>query len=214
MLSPEGRPAPPAIPHFSRDMEKSLVAAARASSPRRQLRAARLGRLAAAGIAAVAVAVAAGVGIDHAVSNGHSAAVGHGSAERPVHIHVAAFSVDSNAGGTVTVTLIRDHVPDPGALRHALAEAGVPALVTAGSVCYLPGPSGALAQAVSPPRHLADGSSIITITPAAIPAGSKLSIGYFQLPAGGGIHVSIVPDHAPLTCTSTPPARPAPGQGH
>lgn len=207
MLSPECRPAPPAIPHFSRDMEKSLVAAARASSPRRQARAPRLVRLAAASLAAAAVAVAAGVGIDHAVSNRPAAAIGPGSAERPVHIHAVAFSVDTTAGGTVTVTLMRDHVPDPGALRHALAEAGVPALVTAGSVCYVPGPS-ALAHAFSPPRHLADGSTVITITRAAIPAGSKLSIGYFRVPGGGGIHVSIVPGKGPLTCTSTPPARP------
>lgn len=212
MLSPDGRPAPPAIPHFSRDMESALVAAARAGGPRRPARAARLGRYAAAGITAAAIAVAAGVGVDYAVSNGHSAASG-GSAGRPVHIHVAAFSVDSNAGGTVTVTLTRGHVLDPGALRHALAEAGVPALVTAGSVCYVPGPSGALARAVSPPRHLADGSTTVTITPSAIPAGSKLSIGYFQVPAGGGIYVSLVPDNAPLTCTSTPPARPGPAHG-
>jgi hypothetical protein len=109
MLSPECRPAPPAIPHFSRDMEKSLVAAARASSPRRQARAPRLVRLAAASLAAAAVAVAAGVGIDHAVSNRPAAAIGPGSAERPVHIHAVAFSVDTTAGGTVTVTLMRDH---------------------------------------------------------------------------------------------------------
>lgn len=209
MLSPDDRPAPPAIPHFSRDMESALVAAARAGSPRRPARAARFRRYAAAGIAAAAIAVAAGAGVDYAVSNGHSAASG-GSAGRIVHIHDAAFSVDSNAGGAVTVTLARDHVLDPGALRHALAEAGVPALVTAGSVCYVPAPSGALAQAVSPPRHLADGSTTVTITPSAIPAGSKLSIGYFQVLAGGGIYVSLVPDNAPLTCTPTPPPRPAP----
>jgi hypothetical protein len=205
MLSPDDHPAPPAIPHFSRDMESALVAAARAGSPRRPDRAARFRRYA----AAAAIAVAAGAGVDYAVSNGHSAASG-GSAGRIVHIHDAAFSVDSNAGGMVTVTLARDHVLDPGALRHALAEAGVPALVTAGSVCYVPGPSGALAQAVSPPRHLADGSTTVTITPSAIPAGSKLSIGYFPVPAGGGIYVSLVPDNAPLTCTPAPPARPAP----
>ena len=126
MLSPDDRPAPPAIPHFSRDMESALVAAARATSPRWPARAARFRRYAAAGIAAAAVAVAAGVGVDNAISHGHSAASG-GSAGRIVHIHEAAFSVDSNAGGTVTVTLARDHVLDPGTLRHALAEAGVPA---------------------------------------------------------------------------------------
>jgi hypothetical protein len=207
MFSPDGRPAPPAVPHFSRELEESLVAAAR--SRRRPARA-KLGRYAAAAIASVAVAVAVAVGIDYAVSNGHPAGASPGSAGRAVHIHFAAFTVDTNAGGTVTVTLTRDHVLDPSALRQALAEAGVPALVTVGSVCYVPGPSDALAQAVSPPRHQADGSTTVTITPTAIPAHSKLSIGYFPLPAGGGIHISLVPDNAPLTCTSTPPAQPTP----
>lgn len=113
MLSPDDRPAPPAIPHFSRDMESALVAAARAGSPRRPASAARFRRYAAAGIAAAAIAVAAGAGVDHAVSHGHSAASG-GPAGRIVHIHDAAFWVDSNAGGTVSVTLARDHVLDPG----------------------------------------------------------------------------------------------------
>ena len=207
MLSPDERPAAPAIPDFSRDMEKALVAAARASSPPRPARAAGRAKWATAGIVAAAVAVAVGVGIDHAAGNGHPAA-SHPSAGRSVHIHVAAFWVDTGAGGTVTVTLLRDRAPDPGALRHALAEARVPALVTVGSVCYVPGPSAALTQVVTSQRHLADGDSVITIVPSAIPAGSELSIGYFPVPGGGGIHVSLVPEGAPLTCTSVPPAPP------
>jgi len=207
MFSLEDRPPPPAISRFSRAMEKSLVAAARARSSRRPP---RLGRYAAASIAAAAVAVGVGVGIDHAVRNGQPVHPRAGSAARSVHVHVAAFSVDTSAGGTVTVELSSDHVIVPSALRHALAEAGVPALVTVDSVCYVPGSSGAPSQPVSPPRQLADGSTIVTITPSAIPAGSKLSIGYFQVPGGGGIHISLVPDHAHLTCTSTPPARPVP----
>jgi hypothetical protein len=48
----------------------------------------------------------------------------------------------------------------------------------------------------------------VTISPAAIPPGSELSIGYFQVSGGSGIHITLVPEHASLTCTSTPPARP------
>ena len=48
---------------------------------------------------------------------------------------------------------------------------------------------------------------------AAIPAGQELSIGYFSLPNGGGVHISLVPGNAPLTCTSTPPAPPRHGAG-
>jgi hypothetical protein len=166
MLSPDERPAAPAIPDFSRDMEKALVAAARASSPPRPARAAGRAKWAAAGIVAAAVAVAAGVGIDHAAGNGHPAA-SHPSTGRSVHIHVAAFWVDTGAGGTA-----------------------------------------ALSQVVTSQLHLADGDSVITIVPSAIPAGSELSIGYFPVPGGGGIHVSLVPEGAPLTCTSVPPTPP------
>jgi hypothetical protein len=117
--------------------------------------------------------------------------------------------VDTNTQGTVTLTLMRDSIRiDPAALRHALAEAGVPALVTAGTICYVPGPTSALTRVISAPRHLADGSTTVTISPAAIPPGSELSIGYFQVSGGGGIHITLVPEQAPLTCTSTPPARP------
>lgn len=212
MLSADGHPALPAIPHFSRDMENVLAAAARAGLGRPPARAARIGRRAAAvvvvAVVAVVAAIAAGtvIGVDHAGGNGHSAA-SQGAAGHAVHIHTDAFWVDTNAQGTVTITLMRDYIRiDPAALRHALAEAGVPALVTAGTICYVPGPTSALTRVISAPRHLADGSTTVTISPAAIPPGSEISIGYFQVPGGGGIHITLVPEHAPLTCTSTPPA--------
>ncbi len=203
MLSPDQRPIPPAIPNFSQDLEQALVAAARAGSPARATRASRRAKWAAACIAAAAVAAGAGVGIDYAVG-GHPAA-SHPSAGRGVHIHVTAFLVDTGPGGTVTVTLLRNYAPDPSALRQALAGAGVPALVTVGSVCYAYVPSAALNQVLTSRRHLTDGTTILTVVPRAIPAGWELSIGYFQVPGGNGIHVSLVPKGAPLTCRSAPP---------
>jgi hypothetical protein len=209
MLNLEERPPLPEIPKFSRDMERARVAAAdRAGSPGRPAMVTWLRSHAAAGIAVAVVAVAAGAGIGYAVTSSHRggrAATGHS-----VHIHAAAFSVDSSGAGTVTVTIMRNHVHiDPAELRHALAEAGVPALVTAGRVCYVPGPSAVLGQVLGPPRHLSGGNTVLTITPAAIPRGQELSIGFFGVPGGGGgIHVSLVPDKAPLTCTSLPPAPP------
>lgn len=122
-----------------------------------------------------------------------------------MHIHVTAFLVDTGPGGTVTVTLLRNYAPDPSALRQALAGAGVPALVTVGSVCYAYVPSAALNQVLTSRRHLTDGTTILTVVPRAIPAGWELSIGYFQVPGGNGIHVSLVPKGAPLTCRSAPP---------
>ena len=111
------------------------------------------------------------IGVDHAVGNGHPAA-SQGAAGHAVHIHTDAFWVDTNTQGTVTLTLMRDSIRiDPAALRHALAEAGVPALVTAGTICYVPGPTSALTRVISAPRHLADGSTTVTIYPGSDPAG-------------------------------------------
>jgi hypothetical protein len=203
MLSADRRPVPPAIPNFSRDMEQALVAAARASSPAPATRSGGRAKRAAVCIAAAAVAAAAGVGIDYAVG-GHPAA-SHPSAGHAAHIHVAAFWVDTGPGGTVTVTLLRNYAPDPTALRQALAKAGVPALVTVGSVCSAHVPSSALNQVLTSRRHLADGTTILTIVPSAIPAGWELNIGYFEVPGGNGIHVSLVPEGARLTCSSAPP---------
>ncbi|MBO0787070.1 MAG: hypothetical protein J2P33_13475 [Actinobacteria bacterium] len=60
-----------------------------------------------------------------------------GSQARPVHIHLAAWSVDTNANGTVTFTL--QNASQPGRLQHALAEAGVPAMVRWGEICLAQG---------------------------------------------------------------------------
>jgi hypothetical protein len=208
MLNLEGRPPLPEIPKFSRDMERALVAAAnRTGSPGRPAMVTWLRSHAAAGIAVVVVAAAAGAGIGYAVTSSHPggrAATGHS-----VHIHAPAFAVDSSGAGTVTVTIMRNHVHiDPAALRHALAEAGVPALVTAGRVCYVPGPSAALGQVLGPPQHRPGGNSVLTITPAAIPRGWELSIGFFRVANGGGIHVGLVPSKGPFTCTVLPPRPP------
>jgi hypothetical protein len=217
MLSLDDRPTPPAIPQFSRDMEQFLLVAARASSPPRPARAPKRGRRAAVGLAAAAVAVAAAVGIGYAASGPHppsaTPTASSGTTRGGVHIHLAAFSVDTNPGGTVTLELTRGQIFNPSALRHALAQAGVPALVTVGSVCTSSGPSDALPQVISRSAPQPDGSTVTIITPAAIPAGQELSIGYFPLPNGGGVHISLVPDNTPLTCTSTPPAPPRHGAG-
>ena len=121
--------------------------------------------------------------------------------------------MDRAADGTVTVTLYGSHAPDAAGLRCALAGAGVPALVTVGRVCFEPGPVSDLGQVLSRLSHAPFGTAVVTITPSAIPSGSELSFGYFFLPGGegGGIHVTIVPDHAHLTCKKEPPFGPQPG---
>jgi hypothetical protein len=216
MLSLDDRPAPPAIPQFSREMEQFLVAAARAGAARQPARIGRAGKYAVAGLAAAAVVAAVAVGIDNAVTGTGpgvpqatptgSAGLGHGGR---AHVHLAAVSVKKHPDGTVTLTvsLTRGQLFDPAVVQQALAQAGVPALVTVGSVCTGPGPSDALPQVISRSAPV-PGHMVTTIRPSAIPAGQKLSMGYFRVPGGGGLHVSLIPDNGPLTCSSTPPAPP------
>jgi hypothetical protein len=158
----------------------------------------------------VVVTVAA-VGIDHAVTSSNTPSVGPHSTQQPGGLHLAAFTVRTNPGGTVTLILDQRQIFNPNALSQALANAGVPALITVGSVCYVPGPIAS--QPFSPPQPQPDGAILTTITPSEIPTGSELSIGYFHVPGGGGVHITVVPDNTHLTCTPTPPAPPTPRHG-
>jgi hypothetical protein len=60
-----------------------------------------------------------------------------GTRPRPVHVHLAAWSVDTNPDGTVTFKL--RSVSHPARLQHVLAEAGVPAMVRSGKICLAQG---------------------------------------------------------------------------
>lgn len=60
-----------------------------------------------------------------------------GSPGRPVHVHLAAWSVDTHPNGTVTFNLLQ--VSQPAQLQHVLAEAGVPARVGWGKICLAQG---------------------------------------------------------------------------
>ena len=162
---------------------------ARGRSRRRR----RLSGLAGAGAAA---GVALTLGLTGILSSGNTSppAASPGA-------QLAAFTVVSGPDGTSTLTLRKgkQYRLDPGALRQALAQHGIPALVTVGSMCdSTPEPEG-LDQVLST-RRLADGTVVTTFNPAAMPAGSKLSIGYFQTYTV----FSLIEDGAPLTCSSNP----------
>ena len=81
-------------------------------------------------IAALA-AVCAVIGLALAV------ALPSGIRPRPVHVHLAAWSVDTNPDGTVTFKL--RSVSHPARLQRVLAEAGVPAMVRSGKICLAQG---------------------------------------------------------------------------
>lgn len=193
------QPPLPRVPRFGRDMEEFLVATARSRLAHRPW----AGRRYLAVAAAAALIAAAAFGIVQVLGSGGTT---RGRPAGPVKL--ATFSVTAAANGLVTLQLTPGQLRDPSALRQALAHAGVPALVTADSVCVVPGPSDLLPQVLPARPRQANGGTVWTINPAAIPAGVELSIGYYQVPSGFGIHVSLVPEHGSLTCRATPAAPP------
>jgi hypothetical protein len=139
-----------------------------------------------------------------------------GPAAAPATIRTAAFTLVRNSIGTATLTLNPGELLDPAALQSDLQQYGIPAIVTSGSFCSSdPAPAG-FSQVVSSnpagPSTATPQSGVqptITIDPAAMPAGTELSFGYFQLSSGeysGQQQTDVVLiDTSSYTCTSTPP---------
>jgi hypothetical protein len=139
-----------------------------------------------------------------------------GPARTPGTIRTAAFTLVSNSNGTATLTINPMELLDPAALQSDLAQDGIPAKVTAGSLCSSdPAPAG-FSQVVSShpagPFTATPQNGVhptITINPAAMPAGTELSIGNFQLSSGehAGQQQAdfVLIDTSSYTCSSTPP---------
>jgi hypothetical protein len=199
MFSLDDRPAEPTTPAFSAEMEAFLMAAARRQpNPVRRRRRAILA--AAGGAAALAIATGAGVAVTARGEAPQRLNAG------PVHVHLADFSVDTDAGGTLTVALSRTQILDPDALKQALAAAGVPARITIGSACYNPRPNGGtLSSALTPHQPGPGGTSVMVITPSKLPAGSTLAIGYIHTSTRDGVNFALLAAGAPVTCSANPP---------
>ena len=131
-------------------------------------------------------------------------------------IRTASFTLTSNSNGTATLTISPKELLDPAALESDLANYGIPAKVTSGSLCTSdPAPAG-FSQVVSSspagpstatPTPVAQPT--ITIDPAAMPAGTELSVGDFQLTSGefSGEQQAdfLLIDANSYTCSTTPP---------
>jgi hypothetical protein len=137
-----------------------------------------------------------------------------------VHIHTAAFTVDSYTDGTVHVTWGRSqYFQDHAGLQQALRKAGFPVLIKEGVFCkgpqdngYLdPGGVGPGVGQVMKEERQADGTSVFVFTPSAMPPREELFIGYLspsQLAVTHGQPGSVerlVPTGMALTCTTQPP---------
>jgi hypothetical protein len=115
----------------------------------------------------------------------------------PAPARLAAFSVSAGPDGTSALTLRKgqQYRLDPVALRQALADHDIRALVTVGQSCdSAPEPEG-LDQVVLSQRQ-ADGSVTLTINPKAMPTGSELSIGYYPTRTT----FALIQQGAPLHC--------------
>jgi len=168
--------------------------------------------LAAAGAACAAI----GIALALAVPAGQA---------RPVHVHLAAWSVDTNPNGTVTFKL--RNTSQPARLQHVLAQAGVPAMVRRGEIClargrhvllptqgivsYLNGrPTPLSSVFLLMGGHGAGGKPLNwswTITPAKIPKGDRFVISAIPGNRVSPDHIQaaweFVPASAPVTCAKS-----------
>jgi hypothetical protein len=126
-------------------------------------------------------------------------------------ISTAAFTLITHANGTATLTInSHDVVRNPGTLQRDLRQAGIPAIVTTGGFCSSdPIPAGfpRVVPADSP-------KGTFTIDAAAMPVGTELSFGNFQLspPQGWATEVELIDAHS-YSCTRALPTPPPAGQG-
>jgi hypothetical protein len=177
-------------------------------------RARRRRHLAGLSVAAAGACAALVVGLVGASGSAGSVLPAAHHHQAPV-IHLAAFSVVAGPDGGTTLTLYSGQVADPNAVRQALAEHGIPALVTANEFCRTavqPAP-GVGDVVILPQRHFQQvggpapakgGAGPIVIYGARIPSGVELSIGYRQGSQENEISFTLIVTGAPLTCTSIP----------
>jgi hypothetical protein len=137
-----------------------------------------------------------------------------------VHIRTAAFTLDSNANGTLRVTWDKQrYFQDHEGLQRALRAAGFPVLIKEGVFCKGPQDDGYLdpsgvgrgVDRVMKGERRSDDRVVFVFNPKAMPAGKQLFIGYLspsQLARTDGQPGSVerlVPTGVPLTCTTEPP---------
>lgn len=144
---------------------ETLIAAGNARRRRRRLY----------GVAAAGALFAAGLGMAvPALSTGSTPATN--PASQPAAAQLAAFRLAANGDGTDTLTLPKSQAVDPDALRRALDNAGIPALIRVGSFCHSRTDPPGLDQVLA--ARTEDGTVVLVITPSAIPSGAELSFGF------------------------------------
>jgi hypothetical protein len=117
----------------------------------------------------------------------------------PGSARLAAFSVTSGPGGSTTLIVRKDAQDqlDATALRRALAQRGIPALVTVGTFCRSTAGEANLGQVLHASSG-ADGSAMV-IDGSAMPPGTRLSVGLFP----HYTRMLLINDGGRLACSST-----------
>jgi hypothetical protein len=164
---------------------------------RRRRRSVALRSLAVLSVAGVAAGVTLALGLTGV----------HGSvpAHRTFAIRTAAFTLTGNANGTDTLTINQLVLVEPSTLQKDLTLYGIPAIVSTGRFCSSnPGPAG-FSKVVSLSMHGSLPNQTMTIDPSALPAGTKLSFGSFQLPTETAVTLI---DKNSYSCTSAAPSFP------
>jgi hypothetical protein len=198
------------LDHVSMPVPAERIVAAGRARRRRRL----------AGTAAGVVAGAGALGVALSLSPGPAGTDATGASAGGVHLRTVAYTVDRHADGTVHVTWDKQrYFKDHKGLEAALRTAGFPVLIKVGSFCRGPQDTGSLdpsgvgegVDKVMTGEGSRGGKVTFVFTPAAMPAGKQLFIGYLsksQLAAVNGNPGSVerlVPTAVPLICTTEPP---------
>ena len=159
-------------------------------------------------VTALAVVAAAGT----ALALGLTGVLGAAPARSTGTIRTMAFTLVKHANGTATLTINRNVLFEPGTLQRDLAGDGIRAMVTVGRFCSSdPAPAG-WTKVMSFPGSPADPGPVrsVVINPAAMPAGTELSFGYFRTANDASQTSVALIDTRSYTCTSTAPTAPPP----
>jgi hypothetical protein len=128
-------------------------------------------------------ALALGVGLALALTPGGSPAL----AAHPVHANLAAWSVNTDSGGQVTIVV--RNLQDPSELQQKLDDAGIPSAVYFGETCtgeIVGQADQVLQQAQGEVKRDGGGYIKLTVTPSAMPQGAELLLSIAQAPGQGG----------------------------
>jgi hypothetical protein len=194
----------------------TVVARGRAHRRRQRSRLAMSG-----GAVIVAIVLLVGVTWFTRTASTPPARVARGTAPRnvaPVHVRLAAFSVDTNPNGSVTVRVTPGQTMNPSTFRQILARAGVPAVIWIGSLCRThdqpgdlrqvfpePQPTPAFHSPQAPALVLRPGPASVFHVPGAhgrlrsVPAPQTMVIEPSAIPAHAELSVGYFSDHVEIT---------------